>query len=118
MEQSILKSTKKIVGIDESYTAFDHDILTHINAAFAIVDQLGLGVEGGTFIQDEEATWSSLGLPDNQLNLIKTYVFLKVRLLFDPPQTSFLIANMKEQIEEYEWRLNVFREEELLANDT
>ena len=110
MEDSILNSTKKILGVSEDYTVFDLDITTHINAAFSILHQLGIPADG-FFIEDETATWSSI--PDiipSQLHLIKTYVYLKVRYLFDPPTTSFLLTATDNQINEYEWRLNVSRE--------
>ena len=117
MEESILKSTKKILGLADDYTAFDLDVITHINAAFSILDQLGVGPEGGFFIQDDTDLWTDYVAPPNQLNLIKTYVYLKVRLLFDPPPTSYLISAATDQIKEYEWRLNSFREWELDPND-
>lgn len=110
---SVLLSTKRILGLDIDYTAYDIDIITHINAAFSILNQLGVGPEDGFFISGVTEEWSNLtesGLPDDQLNLIKTYVYLKVRFLFDPPTTSFLLSAMKAQIEEFEWRLNVQRE--------
>jgi hypothetical protein len=110
MEDSILISTKKVLGINEEYENFDLDILTHINAAFSILNQIGIGPENGFFVSDSTDAWSDISLPDNQLNLVKTYVFLKVRMLFDPPTTSFLIDAMTNQIKEYEWRLNIFRE--------
>lgn len=110
MEESILKSTKKILGLDAAYTAFDLDVITHINAAFSILDQLGVGPLGGFSIEDDSTGWSEYVAPPNQLHLIKTYVYLKVRLLFDPPSTSFLINAYEEQLKEYEWRLNVMRE--------
>lgn len=110
MEDSILKSTKKILGLADDYTPFDLDVITHINAAFSLLDQLGVGQEGGFFITDDTAMWAEFLAPPNQLNLVKTYVFLKVRSLFDPPATSFLIEATEKQIKEYEWRLNVFRE--------
>jgi hypothetical protein len=113
MEESILKSTKKILGLAEDYTAFDLDVITHINAAFSILDQLGVGPEGGFMIEDDTAVWSDFIAPRNQLNLVKTYVYLKVRSLFDPPTTSFLIQATNDHIKEYEWRLNSFREWEL-----
>jgi hypothetical protein len=113
METSILISTKKILGITESYTAFDLDIITHINSTFSILNQLGVGPEAGFMIEDEVAVWDDLEVPIRQLSLIKTYVFLKVRLLFDPPTTSFLIEATNKQIEEYEWRLNVNRENDI-----
>lgn len=110
MEESILKSTKKILGLDAAYTAFDLDVITHINAAFSILDQLGVGPLDGFSIEDDTTGWSEYVAPPNQLHLIKTYVYLKVRLLFDPPSTSFLINAYEEQLKEYEWRLNVMRE--------
>jgi hypothetical protein len=113
MEQSILTSTKKILGLDESYTAFDWDVITHINAAFSILNQLGVGPLEGFFIEDSSTEWGDYPVPDNQLHLVKTYVYLKVRILFDPPGTSFLLNAATDQIKEYEWRLNVFREVEL-----
>jgi hypothetical protein len=113
MEESILTSTKKILGLSQDYTVFDLDIITHINAAFSILDQLGVGPEGGFAIEDESVSWTDFQVPSNQLQLVKTYIFLKVRILFDPPATSFLIQAATDQIKEYEWRLNVFREVEL-----
>jgi hypothetical protein len=111
MENSILLSTKKILGVSEDYTAFDLDIITHINAAFSTINQLGVGPSEGFSIQGEAETWLDLELPIPQLSLIRTYVFLRVRLLFDPPGTSFLINAMNDQIKELEWRLNALREE-------
>jgi hypothetical protein len=110
MADSILDSTKKILGLDAGYTPFDLDVITHINAAFSILDQLGVGPEGGFFIEDVSPTWDDFECPPNQRNLVRTYVFLKVRMLFDPPTTSYLIEAMNNQIREYEWRLNSFRE--------
>jgi hypothetical protein len=110
MEESILKSTKKILGLADDYTPFDLDVITHINAAFSLLDQLGIGQPGGFFIADESSVWDDFIAPPNQLNLVKTYIFLKVRMLFDPPSSSFLINAMNDQIKEYEWRLNVYRD--------
>lgn len=113
METSILTSTKKVLGIAESYTVFDLDIITHINAVFSILNQLGIGPEEGFMIEDDGTEWEEFDVPTRQLNLVKTYVFLKVRLIFDPPTTSFLIEATNKQIEEYEWRLNVSRENDI-----
>ena len=113
METSILISTKKVLGIAEDYTVFDLDIITHINATFSLLNQLGVGPVEGFFIEDDSSTWDEFVVPPNQLNLVKTYVILKVRMLFDPPATGFLTTAMENQIKEYEWRLNVFREVEL-----
>lgn len=111
METSILNSTKKILGIPEDYTVFDHDVITHINATFSTLTQLGIGPIGGFMIDDDAAEWSEY-IDDNapQLNSVKTYMYLKVRQYFDPPTTSFAIAAMDHQIQELEWRLNVDRE--------
>lgn len=112
MEQSILNSTKKILGIDADYTVFDLDIITHINTAFSILTQLGVGPEEGFMIEDDTALWTQFDPIDDNLNFnaVKSYVFLKVRQLFDPPTTSYLITATNEQIAELEWRLNTYRE--------
>lgn len=111
MEQSILVSVKKILGISANYTPFDLDIITHINTAFSSLNQLGVGPIDGFEIQDSGPVWSDLSIPINQLGMVRTYVFLKVRMLFDPPTTSFHITAMENQIREHEWRLSIFREE-------
>ena len=111
MEQSILTSTKKILGIAEDYTVFDLDIITHINTALSTLTQLGVGPAIGFMIEDEAAEWGDFIGNDLQLNSVKSYVFLKVKQLFDPPTTSFLIAAQEKQITELEWRLNSHREE-------
>ena len=110
MEQSILISTKKVLGIAADYTAFDLDILTHINTAFSTLTQLGIGPSVGFMVEDDEAVWTDFIGADLKLHSVKSYVFLKVRMLFDPPQTSYLIEAMEHQIAEIEWRLNVDRE--------
>jgi hypothetical protein len=113
MEQSILKSTKKILGIAEDYTVFDLDIITHINSAFSTLTQLGVGPVEGFIIEDDAALWTDFidVDVDFQWNSVKSYVFLRVRMLFDPPQTSYLISASERQIQELEWRLNIHREE-------
>lgn len=108
--ESILDSTKKVLGLDADYHAFDLDVITFINAAFSTLNQLGVGPDGGFYITDEVPVWSELLLPENQLHLVKTYIYLKVRVLWDPPQTSFLINAMNEQLKEHEWRISTFRE--------
>jgi hypothetical protein len=110
LETSILTSTKKILGIDAAYTVFDLDILTHINSAFGTLTQLGVGPPDGFMIEDESANWADFDGGDVGLNPVKTYIWLRVRQLFDPPTTSYLIAAFNDQIKEAEWRLNVYRE--------
>jgi len=110
MTDSILLSTKKILGIDADYTAFDIDIITHINSAFSTLTELGIGPVNGFMILDELTTWDQFLQYDARMNAVKTYVYLRVRLLFDPPMTSYLITSLDEQRKELEWRLNVIRE--------
>lgn len=111
METSILTSTKKILGLAADYTAFDLDVITHINTAFSTLTQLGIGPSQGFAIHDDTAVWADfMGANDYELNSVKTYVYLRVRLLFDPPTTSYLIQAFKDQLQELEWRLSVHRE--------
>lgn len=110
MIDSILTSTKKILGIGEDYTAFDEDVITHINSTFSIVHQLGIGPEDGFMITGPDEIWEDIDIHQSQLNLLRTYVFLKVRVLFDPPTTSYLIEATNKQIQEYEYRLSYNRE--------
>jgi hypothetical protein len=112
MEQSILTSTKKILGIAEDYTVFDLDIITHINTAFSTLTQLGVAPADGFMIEDATALWTDFDPVDDNINFnsVRSYVFLKVKQLFDPPTTSYLIDATQKQIEELEWRLNVHRE--------
>jgi hypothetical protein len=110
MTDSILTSIKKNLGVPEDYTVFDPDIIIYINSALATLTQLGVGPAEGFMIEDETATWSTYLGADPRLNPVKTYIQLRVRMLFDPPQTSYLIEAMKQQIQEHEWRLNVHME--------
>jgi hypothetical protein len=112
MNNSILTSTKKNLGISEDYDVFDQDVLTHINSVFSTLNQLGIGPTEGFAIEDAAATWDDFLGSDIRLNSVKTYVYLRVRLLFDPPSTSYHISALKEQITELEWRINAHREEE------
>lgn len=114
MTDSILNSTKKILGLDATYTPFDLDIITHINATFSVLSQLGIGPTNGFYISDSTVGWDEFDVPENQMRLVQTYLFLKVRMLFDPPTTSYLIEAMNNQIKEFEWRLNVLREDVLM----
>lgn len=111
MSDSILLNTKKILGLAEDYTAFDFDVITHINTALSNIAQLGIGPSGGVSISDDTTTWDEVVGSDNLLNPVKTYVYLRVRLLFDPPATSYLINALESQLREQEWRLAMVREE-------
>lgn len=116
METSILKSVKKVLGLEADYMAFDQDVLMHINSVFTILQQLGIGPDAGFAIEDDTATWDTFLGDDPKLNSVKSYIWLRVRLLFDPPQTSFVLQSMEKQIQELEWRLNVQRETTLWVN--
>lgn len=106
--KSILDSTKKILGISPEYTAFDLDIVTHINTVFTTLEQLGVGPVGGFMIEDASPVWGDYFLGDDKrLNGVKTYIYLRVRLMFDPPTNSFAMNSLQEQVRELEWRLNV-----------
>lgn len=112
METSILTSTKKILGLMAEDTSFDLAVITHINTAFSTLYQLGVGPSTGFAIEDDTATWDDFIEGDISIvNACKTYVYLRVRLLFDPPPTSFALAAMREQLTEYEWRISALREE-------
>jgi hypothetical protein len=110
MEQSILKSTKKVLGVGPDDESFDDAIISHINVAFSDLHQLGVGPETGFYIEDETLEWDDYVDPYPQLSAVKTYIYLKVRLLFDPPQISFVLGALQKQIEEQGFRLNVARE--------
>lgn len=109
MEQSVLKTTKKILGIADGDTSFDLDVLAHINSAFSTLKQLGV-VADDVIVEDDELDLESLELPPVQLGLVRTYIYLKVRIAFDPPATSFHIEAFNKQIEEHEGRLSIARE--------
>jgi hypothetical protein len=111
MDTSILTGTKKILGIPEDYTVFDTDIITHINSVFSTLTQLGIGPPEGFMIEDDTTMWSDYIPDDMEFNSVKSYMYLRVRLLFDPPTTSYLIGAFEKQVSELEWRLNVHREE-------
>lgn len=112
MSDSILLSTKKALGIDATYDVFDPDLVMFINAALSTLEQLGIGPVGGFSIVDDAATWSAFLGGDPRYNDVKAYVYLRARLLFDPPSTSFLITAFNEQRQELEWRMNVRREQD------
>ena len=104
LAESILLSIKKLLGIMPDYTQFDDDIIIHINTAFATLNQLGVGPKGGFMIVDENSAWEEYTTETN-LNMVKTYIYLKVRLLFDPPTSSVLVESINRSIAELEWRI-------------
>lgn len=107
---SILTSIKKLLGIAEENTDFDTDITIHINSAFSILTQLGVGPVNGFSIADEDTIWDDYIGNDHRLEMVKSYVYMKVRLAFDPPTSGISMDAMKQMVSEYEWRLNVAAE--------
>ena len=109
---SVLTSIKKLLGMDEMYTQFDTDIVIHINTALMSLNQLGVIEDVDFYITDKTQTWSDLIGDVKNIEAIKTYVYFKVRLAFDPPTTSFGIEAIERQLFQLEWRLNVQAEED------
>lgn len=115
VEDSILYSIKKLLGLDKDYDAFDTDVMIHINSVLMIVNQLGVEPDRMFSISGPNETWADfLGEDANKINLVKSYMFLKVKLLFDPPSTGVLHEAMERQIKEFEWRLNVQVDDDIL----
>ena len=107
MDESILTSIKKLLGITEDYDYFDQDIIMHINAAFMGLTQLGIGTSEGFLITDDTDAWSDFIDDSTNLGSIQSYVYMKVKLMFDPPQNSFTVDSMQKLVNELEWRLNI-----------
>lgn len=105
--ESILTSIKKLLGLEEEYEQFDTDIIMHINSVFFVLMQLGVGPKEGFSISDKYAKWSDFIPGNEKLQVVKSYMHLKVRLLFDPPTSAALIAVIENSIKEFEFRLNV-----------
>ena len=106
MYESILTSIKKLLGIPEDYEHYDADIIMHINSVFMILNQLGGGPSNGFSITDKTAVWGNFISDNDNLEAVKSYVYMKVRLLFDPPLSSAVMECMNRMISELEWRLN------------
>ena len=104
---SILTSIKKMLGVPEEYTHFDSDIVMHINSVLSILSQLGVGPATGFSISDKTSTWKDFLSAGTNLDSVKSYVYLKVKLLFDPPASSAALESTKNMISELEWRIYV-----------
>jgi hypothetical protein len=105
--ESILTSIKKLLGIEEEYKHFDADIIMHINSVFTVLTQIGVGPAEGFRIEDDIVTWNDFLGDDKRLDSVKSYMHMKVKLLFDPPTSSAVMESMNRMISEFEWRLNV-----------
>lgn len=108
---SILTSIKKMLGIDEEYSRFDTDIIININSVFGVLNQLGVGPDDGFFIRDSTSTWDDfiphLTQNNTKFEMIKSYIYLKVKLLFDPPTVGAVMESTNKLISELEWRLKI-----------
>lgn len=110
--ESILTSIKKLLGITEEYNHFDQDIIMHINSVFSVLTQLGVGPANGFSITDKDATWNDFIKDDPRLEMVKSYMHQKVKLLFDPPLSSAVMESTNRILSELEWRINVAVESE------
>lgn len=107
MEESILRTIKKMLGLPtDDFGQFDTDLIVHINSIFNTLTQLGVGPASGFTITGLDEVWSDF-VTDQRLDMVKSYVYLKTRLAFDPPSSSSVLEAFNKQIAEYEWRLNV-----------
>lgn len=104
---SILTSVKKMLGISKEYEHFDDDLIMHINSVFLILTQLGVGPKTGFIIEDDSTEWLDFIEDPTKLQMVKSYMYLKVKLLFDPPLSSAVIEATNRMISEFEWRLYV-----------
>lgn len=104
---SIVASIKKMLGLEDEYTPFDMDVITHINAAFMTLTQMGIGPKEGFMVDDYNQTWEQFLTNKVMLGGVKTWVYLQVKMMFDPPSNSILMDAMKQQADQILWRLNV-----------
>lgn len=111
LQTKILDDIKRPLGLEPDYDVYDAEILMHINGVFATLHQLGVGPkDNAVILETGDETWSSFfekTIQGNNLANVRTYIYMKVRLIFDPPTTSFAITAMEKQIQEIEWRINV-----------
>lgn len=107
VSESILASIKKMLGIDDTYDAFDIDVIVGINTALMSLQQIGVGPEDGLSISDRSAVWSSLHTNEKKTEAAKMYIYLKVKLSFDPPTSGFVVDAINKQLDELAWRLQV-----------
>ena len=111
VSDSILLSIKKMLGLSEDYDVFDTELIIHINSVFGTLHQLGIGPEEQFRISGDNEIWLDFDTNGEQIDEVKDYIFLRVKLLFDPPNHAYTLNSYKEQLEELEWRLNVKADE-------
>lgn len=105
--ESILTSIKKMLGIEAKYEHFDQDIIMHINSVFMDLAQIGVGPPEGFMIEDDVSTWLDFLPKVTNFQAVKSYMYLRVRLLFDPPSSSTVVEAMKRDIDKWEWRFSI-----------
>lgn len=115
---SILVYVKSLLGIVAEYDVFDPIIIGYINNAFSILSQLGIGPKGGFYILDSSALWSDYEISGEMLESVKMFVYLKTKILFDPPANSFTLESLNNQAKELEWRLHVDSDPSIIVNTT
>ena len=111
MTDSIFSSVKKVVGLLGDDGSFDEDILLHINSVVSTLRQLGLSIPADFYVRDDVQTWQNLLGEYRDLDLVKSYMTMKVRIMFDPPASSFGLKSMEEMVKEHEWRINVLTDQ-------
>lgn len=110
LDDSILETIRAAAGLEFDDDSFDTDLIIHINSMFNFLTQCGVGPEDGFSINDDSAKWSDF-ISDERMNMVKSYILLKTRTLFDPPTSSFVLSAWKEEVAEIEWRLKEEAEE-------
>lgn len=113
MNENILGSIRHATGLGDEHVFFDPDLVMHINSVFDILHQLGIGPSGGFKLETGEELWSEFLGDSETLEMVKTYMYISVKLVFDPPQNSFLVKQLEDTKKEYEWRMNVGAESKL-----
>ena len=108
-DKSILNSIKKLLGMTVDYNPFDDDIIIHINSVFSTLNQMGVGPSNGFSIEDSSTTWDEYTEDESVKNIVKTYMFLKVKLLFDPPTLGSVTESINNQLKELEYRLYTWK---------
>lgn len=114
MNESILDTIKKMLGIDSNYDVFDTDIIIQINSAFFLLMQLGVGPEDGFSITGSSETWDQF-TDLKKLEAVKNYIFIRTKLGFDPPTSSFVLNSYEKIQSELEWRLNVEADRDVIT---
>lgn len=115
--ESILTSIKSMLPLDETYDYFDPSVIMHINSAFFTLSQIGVGPKETYSIKDKTNVWSEFMGESIRLEAVKLYIYMSVRLSFDPPTSSFVLSSMETQMQELEWRLKTEVEKEVAINE-